>query len=134
MIDTYRVNHDRLATGPIAHHSNGITPFGFAFAWPDVLVDSEAFGGAPMQAAASSYRTAASGALDVVSGSVPDHQTAACWVVIYSRGKFAYVTNTGSNVVSAYAVSRDGRLTLLNPGGVAAATGAGTNPIDMALA
>jgi 6-phosphogluconolactonase len=132
-IDIYRVDHNGLATGPVAQPSNGLTPFGFAFAQPNILIDAEAFGGAPMQAAVSSYRLPASGDLRVLSGSVPDHQTAACWIVVYGTGQYAYTTNTGTHVISGYSMSADGRLTLLNPAGVNADTGPGSNPIDMAL-
>jgi hypothetical protein len=133
-IDVYRVAHSGLTSGPAAQMSNGMTPFGFAFARPDILIVSEAFGGASMQAATSSYRLPESGELRVISGSVPDHQTAACWVVVFGRGAYAYVTNTGSNSISGYAVGENGRLALLNDSGVTAATGPNTNPIDMALA
>jgi 6-phosphogluconolactonase len=133
MLEVYRVSHNGLTSGPAAQNSNGMTPFGFAFARPDILIVSEAFGGAPMQAAVSSYRLPESGNLRVISGSVPDHQTAACWVVTFGRGQYAYVTNTGSGAISGYSVADNGSLTLLNPDGVTAATGPGTNPIDMAL-
>jgi 6-phosphogluconolactonase (cycloisomerase 2 family) len=46
-------------------------------------------------------------------------------------GKFAFTTNTGSGSISSYQIVRGGYLTLLNP--VAANTGAGTTPVDMAL-
>ncbi|MBA2263567.1 MAG: beta-propeller fold lactonase family protein [Chloroflexi bacterium] len=45
-------------------------------------------------------------------------------------GRFAYVTNTGSVTVSGYAIGSDGSLTLLDPDGVTAVTGAGSSPID----
>ncbi len=133
IIDTYRVTHDGRATAPVQHSSNGMTPFGFAFVRPEVLIDSEAFGGAPQQAAVSSYQLSETGDLQVLSGSVPDHQTAACWVVISHRGRFAYVTNTGSFIISGYSISGEGTLSLLNSNGVAADTGANTNPIDMVV-
>jgi hypothetical protein len=110
-----------------------MTPFGFAFARPDILIVSEAFGGAPQQAAVSSYKLPDSGDLQVVSGSVPDRQTAACWLVVFGRGRYAYVTNTATHVITGYGISAGGRLALLNPNGVTAATGPDTNPIDMAV-
>jgi 6-phosphogluconolactonase len=110
-----------------------MTPFGFSFARSGFLIVSEAFGGAPGRAATSSYRVSDDGNLDVISPSIRDFQTAACWVVLSKGDRFAYVTNTGSHVIAGYSISGDGTLRLLSPDGVTAATGAGTNPIDMAL-
>ncbi|HKG80517.1 MAG TPA: beta-propeller fold lactonase family protein, partial [Pyrinomonadaceae bacterium] len=95
------------------------------------VIVSEAFGGAPNAAAVSSYTATLSGTLDVVSGSVPDFQTAACWIVITNSGRYVYTSNTGSGAVSSYALVSSGELTLLNS--VAANTGAMSFPIDMAL-
>jgi len=68
----------------------------------------------------------------VISGSVPDLQTAACWVITTNNGKFAFVSNTGSGSVSSYRVSgENGTVTLVNS--VAGDTGANSAPIDMAL-
>jgi 6-phosphogluconolactonase (cycloisomerase 2 family) len=60
---------------------------------------------------------------------VPTGQTAACWIAVSKNGKFAYSTNAGSGSVSAYAVQRDGSLTLID--GRAGVTGDGTGPIDV---
>ncbi len=130
-ISTYTVGADGLATGPSAQPSVGATPFGFAFSRTGTLVVSEAFGGAPGASALSSYRAGVSGALGVISASVGTTETAACWVVITRSGRFAYTSNTGSNTISGYALSRDGALRLLDDDGVTAATGSG--PIDLAL-
>ena len=50
---------------------------------PDV---SEAFGGAPGASAVSSYRVGVHGSLETISPSVPDRQTAACWIVSRPMG------------------------------------------------
>ena len=131
IIDTYTVGADGLASGPVANPSNGVTPFGFEFDKRGHLVVSEAFGGAPNASAVSSYAASPGGALSVVSGSVPNFQTASCWVVITNSGRYAYVSNTGSGTVSSYRIGDDGALALLEA--VAADTGAGSAPIDMAL-
>jgi 6-phosphogluconolactonase len=128
IIDTYAVDEDGLASGPLSQPSSGITPFGFAFTKRGALVVSEAFGGAPNGSAVSSY-SLRDGRLTVLSGSVPTTQTAACWIVITNNGKFAYASNTGSNNISSYRVGRTGRLTLQE----AVATPTGAGPIDMAL-
>ncbi len=131
-INTYTINDDGLPSAPIDNASNGMTPFGFAFNNADTLVVSEAFGGALNQSAASSYSAPDNGILSVISGSVPNSQTASCWVVITNDGKFAFVSNTGSGTISSYRINAEnGSLTLLNP--VAATTGMGSAPIDMTL-
>ncbi|MCI0635461.1 MAG: hypothetical protein L0206_16335 [Actinobacteria bacterium] len=92
---------------------------------------SEAFGGAPDASATSSYRVSSDGSLVLVSGSVPTTETAACWVVLSKGGRFAYVTNTGSATISGYRVGSGGSISLLDPDGVTATTGAGD--IDAAV-
>lgn len=129
LIDTYTVDRNGLATGPVTHPSSGTTPFGFAFAKDDALIVSEAFGGAVNGSAVSSYQVEGAD-LRLVSGSVGTGQTAACWIAVSNNGKFAYSTNAGSASVSAYQVGKDGALTLLN--GRAGDTGAGTGPTDPA--
>jgi 6-phosphogluconolactonase (cycloisomerase 2 family) len=131
LIDTYVVGRDGRPSGPRAHPSHGSTPFGFGFDRQDTLVVSEAFGGAPGQGAVSSYDVSRGGNLAVISGSVPDFQTAACWIVITRDGRYVYTTNTGSSTVSSYRLRRDGTLRLLEA--MAASTDPGSSPIDMAL-
>jgi 6-phosphogluconolactonase (cycloisomerase 2 family) len=131
IIDVYTVGADGRATGAMVRQSNGPTPFGFAFADRATLIVSEAFGGMPNQSAVSSYRADASANLNVVSGSVPDTQTAACWIAIGNDGRHVFTTNTMSGTVSSYDLRRDGVLSLLNP--IAANLGATSSPIDMAL-
>jgi 6-phosphogluconolactonase len=131
-LNTYIIDENGLPGAPIDNPSNGMTPFGFAFNNAGTLIVSEAFGGAPNQSAISSYTSSEDGILNVISGSVPDLQTAACWVVTTNNGKLAFASNTGSGNVSSYRVSgEDGTLTLVNS--VAGDTGAGSGPIDMAL-
>src|SRR5215204_80448 len=130
-LDTYTVDKGGLPSAPVANASNGMTPFGFAFNNDGYLIVSEAFGGMPGQGKVSSYETASGGLLSVVSGSVPNGQTASCWVVIANNGNYAYVSNTGSGTISSYAIGDDGSLELVEA--VAGSTGAGSTPIDMAL-
>jgi 6-phosphogluconolactonase len=131
-LNTYIIDENGLPSAPIDNPSNGMTPFGFAFNNAGTLIVSEAFGGAPNQSTVSSYGASEDGILNVISGSVPDLQTAACWVVTTNNGKLAFVSNTGSGNISSYRVSgEDGTLTLANS--VAGDTGAGSGPIDMAL-
>jgi 6-phosphogluconolactonase len=132
-IDLYSVSAAGVASGPFVKSSNGVTPFGFDFDARDRPVVSEAFADAPGQSAVSSYDFAAADApLDVISGSVPSGQTSACWVAITKNGHYAYVANTGSGTISAYAVARAGELALVG-NGVSANTGADSKPQDLAL-
>src|SRR5947208_1534443 len=131
-LNTYTVDENGLPSAPIDNPSNGMTPFGFAFNDSGTLVVSEAFGGVPNQSAVSSYSTPESGILSVVSGSVPNSQTASCWVVTTNNGRVAFISNTGSGTISSYGIgSGDGTLNLINS--VAGDTGANSAPIDMAL-
>jgi 6-phosphogluconolactonase (cycloisomerase 2 family) len=131
-IDAYTVDQNGLPSTPIDNTSNGMTPFGFAFNNAGFLVISEAFGGVPNQAAASSYSVADDGVLSVISGSIANSQTASCWVVIVNNGKFAFVSNTGSGTISSYGIAPGaGTLTLSNP--LAANGGPDSALRDMAL-
>jgi 6-phosphogluconolactonase len=128
LIDTYTVGKDGRASGPHVQNSAGVTPFGFAFAQKETLIVSEAFAGAPNGSAVSSYAVDDE-MLHLVSASVPTGETAACWIAIAGDGRFAYSTNAGSASISAYAVDKQGALTLLN--GRAGLTGEGTGPTDV---
>jgi 6-phosphogluconolactonase len=68
--------------------------------------------------------------IDVISGSVPTKQSAACWVVLARQGRYAYVTNTGSGTVTGYRVDRSSALTPLSIDGVTGVSGG--NPLDAA--
>jgi 6-phosphogluconolactonase len=128
-VDTFTLD-DGLAQPGVSFPSNGITPFGFAFAHDDVAVVSDAGSGAGT-AAVSSYEVDEDGQLAVVTPALGDTQTAACWVVVPRNGRFAYTSNTGSGTISSYRISEDGHLALLSV--VAASTGTGSILVDMAL-
>lgn len=130
-LDTYIVGTDGTPSAPIPNPSNGLTPFGFAFRDDGVLVVSEAFGGALAEGKASSYSARSGGMLSLAGGSVSDFQTASCWVVIVNNGKLVFMSNTGSSAISSYHLTQWGALSLLQS--VAANTGTGGTPIDMAL-
>jgi 6-phosphogluconolactonase len=127
LIDVYWVRPGGRLKKPNIQASEGETPFGFDFTPGGRLVVSEAVGGAPGQSTVSSYGLGSAGSLTTISASVPDGQSAACWVVITKDGRYAYTTNTGSGSVSGFAIADDGSLNLL--GGAAAP--AGTAPADL---
>jgi len=129
-ITTYQVWGNGLASEPAPHPSSGQTPFGFAFAGRRLMIVSEAFGGATDASAASSYHLSRNGQLRVVSPSVATTETAACWVIVTTNGRYAYTTNTGSNSITGYQIF-GGQLTRLDADGVTGNTDGG--PIDMAI-
>lgn len=130
-IVVFEVDRDGLPAAAQVQPASGVTPFGFAFGRRDVMVVTEAFGGAADGSAASSYRLEDDGALTTVSGSVPTGQTAACWAVVTPDGRYAYVTNAGSGSISGYRIAFDGTLTRFADGGRTAVTGTGSTPLDM---
>jgi 6-phosphogluconolactonase (cycloisomerase 2 family) len=129
-IDTFVVGANGTPGPAQSQPSEGDTPFGFDFDKRGHLIVSEAFGGAPGASTVSSYSLDSGGLLSTISASVPDNEAAACWIEVTKNGRFAYTTNTGSDSISSYAVARDGSLSLLEQ--VAAATGAGSAPTDLA--
>jgi 6-phosphogluconolactonase (cycloisomerase 2 family) len=130
-LTSYRVRHDGRLGDPVVTASSGMTPFGFTFDRRGTLLVSEAFGGAAGASAVSSYgfEQWVPAQPMLISASVPDTQSAACWVVVTPNGRYAYVTNTASGNVSSFAVQRSGKISLLKA--VAGAGGAG--PIDAAV-
>ncbi len=127
-ITTWTVGKDgRPGTG-LTQASNGAAPFGFDFDNEGHLIVSEAG-----QRALSSYDVASNGNISVISASEPTNLVAACWVVVSKNGKFAYTTNAGSAAISGYSIAHDGTLTLLDADGITGATGADTNPTDVAI-
>jgi 6-phosphogluconolactonase len=130
-LDSYVVDQNGLPSAPIGNASSGVTPFGFSFNNNDSLIVSEVFALVPGQAAASSYSSDPAGALNVITGSVHNNQTASCWVVIPNNGTRAIVSNTASGTISTYNIDDNGMLTLANA--VAANLGPTSAPRDMAL-
>ncbi|HTN43821.1 MAG TPA: beta-propeller fold lactonase family protein [Nitrospiria bacterium] len=124
-IFVYSVSDDGLpAVSPVVSSSNGNTPFGFIFDRRGRLVVVEVGPNA-----VSSYKILKDDTLHVISGSVPNGQQAACWIVGDGRGD-VFTANPGSGTVSAYQLSaRSGRVSLLN-----GAAGSGLNPLDLAVA
>lgn len=129
-ITTYRVSSTGVAGPPQPQPSRGETPFGFDTNG-DLLLVSEAFGGAADASALSSYRMNLDGSLRLISGSVPTTETAACWVEITENGRYAYVTNTGSGTITGYRIRTNGRVQRLDGDGVTATTGGGPLDVEM---
>ena len=114
LIEVLDIDEDGRAGPPVANQSSGPGPFGFTFAGNDLLIVSEVVANA-----ASSYRITKDGTLEVVSGSVPTTEEAACWVVTNSTTdpRYAYVVNFTSGSISGYRIEGTGALSLLDPDG-----------------
>lgn len=136
VLDTFVVRADGTVSNGHALPSAGMTPFGFAFTAKGHLVVSEAFGGTAGAGALSSYSVGALVAgereLVSISATVPDTQSAPCWVAITNDSRFAFASNTGSGNLSTYAIDANGGLTL-SGAPISATTGEGSKPIDIAL-
>jgi 6-phosphogluconolactonase (cycloisomerase 2 family) len=135
LIDVFAIADDGRPSKHTTQVSNNATPFGFSFRGSRLLVLSEAAAGAPGASTVSTYRVDedddSAASLTTISKSVPDTQTAACWIAITRDGRFAFATNTGSGTISSFSLSRGGELQLKQA--VAADDGAGSAPIDMAV-
>jgi 6-phosphogluconolactonase len=129
IIYTFPVNANGLPGTAMVNASAGQTPFGFKFTKQNLLIVSEAFGGAAGQSAVSSYKLENNGNLTVVTPSAATHQTAACWVAVTGDARFCYTTNAGSASVTGYEIQPSGHLSLLNANGVTGMTGAGATDL-----
>jgi 6-phosphogluconolactonase len=127
LISSYYVDINGITHTGYTSQSLGKTPFGFAFA-RDVMVVSNAFNGEAGVGAATSFVGANTGSLMPTANPVFNGQTSSCWTAVTPTGGFAYITNTGSNTISAYQVGLYGRLKLLY-----ADIAGGMSPIDIVI-
>jgi 6-phosphogluconolactonase len=118
LIDAYAINANGTPGAPLTQTSVGSSPFAFAFTPQNNLLVTEVQEslGTALQGAVTSYQLSSNGTLTPISGSVADFQTAPCWIVVTPDGKFAYVVNTASGVISGYQVGSNGVLSLLGDG------------------
>lgn len=128
-ITSFHVNASGMASPHTSIASTGVTPFGFSTARGHMIV-SNANGGAPNGSSCTSYSGQNTGNLNDVNGAIANNQSAACWVATTEHGRFAYVTNTGSDNISSYYVSPWGGIYLVN----AAAVSTGSHPLDICVA
>lgn len=131
-IDAFRVDRFGLPSAvPKRDASHGIRPFSLAFRQNGQLLVAESFDATPGRAAVSSYQVTSAGALTVTSGSVRNHQTDSCWIVITKDRRHAFTANFGSGTISSYGLSATGRVRLIN--GKAAFLGTLSQPVDLAF-
>jgi 6-phosphogluconolactonase len=119
-IDTFPV-HNGVAGAGTAHNSTSNFPFAFAFdSYGDAVV-AQVNSFAPGAGTAQTYSVTNSGTMTPISG-LSTNGFAACWVVITSNQRYAYVVNTGNGVtttqtpgssIAEYKLSPSGKLTLI---------------------
>ena len=107
----------------------GNTPFGFGFS-RNYIVISNAEMGTAGAGTGTSYMIYPNGGIKDINGARPDNQSAPCWVAMTEYGRFAYMTNNGTNNISSYYIAPGGALYLaeINAGGT------GTAPLDIVVA
>jgi 6-phosphogluconolactonase len=88
--------------------------------------------GSSTASSVSSYLVEAGGTLLPVTGSVPTLGSAACWVALTPNGQFAYVSNSLSSTISAFAVGGSGTVAAL-PSTVVASLPTGSANLDIAV-
>jgi 6-phosphogluconolactonase len=113
--------------------SHGNYPFSAAFDQNGNLLVAEVFGHGPVltgTGAVSSYAIMPDGSLQVIDGTVDNHQDGSCWIT--TTNSYVYVTNFGGHTISGYQVAKDSSLQLLTEGGVSSVTGSGSHPVDLA--
>ena len=96
--------------------AQGLGPFGSQFrpTNPNQLFVDNAHNGTGL-GTVSSYNDLPDGTLSSIGASpFADFQTAPCWQVISSDGRYLYALATGSAEISSYAIAPDGTLTLLS--------------------
>jgi 6-phosphogluconolactonase (cycloisomerase 2 family) len=121
-IDVFDVRpNGRLSATPIKNASATPVPFAFTFTPTGRLAMGEAG-----MSSVSTYVVQSDGTLTDPK-SLSDGQVALCWIL--RVGEFYYVSNTGSNTVSAFQISAGGQPSLVGPTGVVATTNPG--PIDL---
>ncbi|MGI8950506.1 MAG: lactonase family protein [Chitinophagaceae bacterium] len=114
-IDAFKLNASGVAGAGNFNNSVGATPFGFNFAYNNnnYLVVSNAAGGAANAGSCTSYSTDNWGSINAINGTVPNYQSAPCWVATAHYGRFAFISNTASNTISSYYISPFGAIYLV---------------------
>jgi 6-phosphogluconolactonase len=111
-IHAFAVDESGVVGEPATLASAGATPYGFDFRPDGTLVVTEAAGAQIGKASASSYRLAAPGRVESVTGPVANTRSEVCWAVVSKDGRYAFVTNFGDGTISTYAIDDDGGIQL----------------------
>lgn len=123
--DVFELGADGRITKVVTQLSSGSGPFGFAFGRGGTLLATAA-----SSSALASYTLGTDDTLSVITPALTDGQKASCWLSLTRDGRVAFVSNTGSGTLSAYAVDASGGLSLSS---AVAGEVSGSAPIDSAL-
>jgi 6-phosphogluconolactonase len=129
-IDVFPFQADGRTGEPTVQASSGRVPFGFTFTPQGTLVVTEANGGLPGKGTVSTY-SASGNVVSLISPSVPNSQTATCWVGVANQGQTAFVVNTVTGTISSYTIGPDGTLSLV--AATAVNIGSAAAPIDLSI-
>ena len=125
-IDTFAVGPNWSLSPAVTSPSD--TPLSFAAVFTPSSQLLVADDGANGTSATSSYRVNSNGTLTSTQPSLPDAQTAACWISLDRNGDF-FVSNAGSASMGSYELLPDGRLAFLGN----TSAGSGAHPLDSAV-
>lgn len=141
-IDTFTVDDNGLAEGPIENETSGFGPFGFAFDRDGRLLTSENFQQIEGEAGVATYEIGEDGRLEPVGETVKYGETDPCWIVVSPDGEYAWVAGFGPSpivavedeasrrgVISSFRIGDDGVLESIDP----QAGDVGVGLSDMAL-
>ncbi len=128
-LDAFKVDRNGVAGPAKRDRSHGVRPFSLAFNGNKQVLVTEAFDASEGKSAVSSYKVGGT-KLAVNSGSVGNHQTDTCWIVVTKNGRYAYTANFGSGTISSYRIANGGKVTLKR--GAAATLPTGSQPVDLA--
>ena len=110
---SFAVSEGLIGRIPVRKLSSGRTPFSLAFDSNGHLLVVEAGGPDPNKGSVSSYMMNTNGRMTTISASVPNGETASCWITF--KNGFAVVSNNGGDgSISVYNVNSSGALTLGN--------------------
>ncbi len=126
-IDVVPVDNRGVAGDAVSNPSTGETPFGFRITDRNMVVVSNAAGGAAGASSVSSYRLDRDGTLEPIGGAEPNGQGAACWIELSEDQDLAFSANTANGTISSYGLTRNGVLSLIDQ--VAASPGAGATDL-----
>ncbi len=128
-LDAFKVDRHGVAGPAKRDRSHGVRPFSLAFNGNKQVLVAESFDASEERSAVSSYKVDGT-KLAVNSGSVGNHQTDTCWIVVTKDGRYAYTANFGSGTISSYQIAGNGKVTLQQ--GAAATLPTGSQPVDLA--
>jgi 6-phosphogluconolactonase (cycloisomerase 2 family) len=127
-VSTFKLDNTGAVTKAIYANSVGEEPFGFDFSRNSYMIVSNAFQGADNASSCTSYTNLGGGVMDV-NGSVPNFQSAACWVATTKYGRLAFVANAKTSNITSYYVDSTGAIYYLPWATIAT----GTAPIDLVV-